>query len=263
MTLGADQPDQLARRGAKVIGVDFSAESVERARALSNELSIAAGFWVADVYRLKEVLSGQFDLGYTSYGVLCWLHDLAEWARMAAHFVTPGGRLVLIDDHPLAAAAADDGIGGNRLTLGCPICLATTLSGKSPPTAMRIARVLSPSMRAFSGRMVSARFFSRSLTRDFVSAASTSTFQKRPAPLPSGDQRRNQPILRPRRQAQMASPIAGAPPGAFGIATPAGLDLFLGSATIAHDHEQPSSPSIPRGLGIGHRRLPRRLENSP
>jgi len=110
----------LARRGAKVIGVDFSAEAVERARALSNEISIPAEFRIADVYRLQNVLSGQFDLVYTSYGVLCWLHDLAEWARVAAGFVTPGGRLVVIDDHPLAAAAADSGIGGDRLTLGWP-----------------------------------------------------------------------------------------------------------------------------------------------
>lgn len=110
----------LARRGAKVVGVDFSAQSIERARALSSELGIAADFLVADVYRLKEVLSGQFDLVYTSYGVLCWLADLAEWARIAAHFVGPGGRLIVIDGHPLTTSAADDGVRGDRLTLDWP-----------------------------------------------------------------------------------------------------------------------------------------------
>lgn len=110
----------LARRGAKVVGVDFSEQSIARARALSTELAIPAEFLIADVYRLREVLSGQFDLVYTSYGVLCWLADLAEWARIAADFVVPDGRLVVIDGHPLTTSAADDGVRGNRLTLDWP-----------------------------------------------------------------------------------------------------------------------------------------------
>ncbi len=110
----------LARRGGRVVGIDFSAESIDRARALSSELGIAADFRVADIYRLEDVLSGQFDLIYTSYGVLCWLHDLAEWARIAAHFIAPGGRLIVIDTHPLAMSAADDGACGDRLALDWP-----------------------------------------------------------------------------------------------------------------------------------------------
>jgi SAM-dependent methyltransferase len=110
----------LARRGARVVGVDFSTEAIVRARTLGKELQIEAQFVVADVYRLHEVLSGRFDLVYTSYGVLCWLGDLAAWARTAAHFLAPAGRLIVIDDHPLAAAIAEDGLCGGRIALDWP-----------------------------------------------------------------------------------------------------------------------------------------------
>jgi SAM-dependent methyltransferase len=92
----------LARRGAVVTGVDFSTEAIAVARNLAAETGLAARFVESDIYKLPEKLNGAFDVVFTSNGVLCWLPDLAEWARIVAHFLKPGGRLCLVDEHPFA-----------------------------------------------------------------------------------------------------------------------------------------------------------------
>jgi SAM-dependent methyltransferase len=89
-----------ARLGATVTGVDLSDQSIALARALSAELAIPAAFVCAEVERLPEVLSGDFDIVFSSYGVLPWLRDLARWAAVIAHFLKPGGIFYLVDDHP-------------------------------------------------------------------------------------------------------------------------------------------------------------------
>lgn len=91
-----------ARQGAIVTGVDFSAESLAQARRLQQELGLSATFLQANVYELPGILKGQFEIVYTSRGVLCWLRDLEEWARVAAHFMRPGGILYLLESHPFS-----------------------------------------------------------------------------------------------------------------------------------------------------------------
>ena len=80
-----------ARRGAIASGVDFSEQSIALARSLSQELGIAADFYCSDIYNLPAVLDGQFDIVFTSYGVLHWLKDLQRWGEVIAHFLKPGG----------------------------------------------------------------------------------------------------------------------------------------------------------------------------
>jgi SAM-dependent methyltransferase len=89
-----------ARQGAIVTGVDFSEESIACARQLQKELGLEARFLQANVYDLRAVLTGQFDIVYASRGVLCWLRDLDEWARIIAHFLKPGGTFYLMESHP-------------------------------------------------------------------------------------------------------------------------------------------------------------------
>src|SRR5512139_2419139 len=89
-----------ARRGAAVTGVDFSDKAVGLAQALAREAGLEARFICSDLYALPEVLSGQFDIVYTSYGVLCWLRDLEQWAELIAHFLKPGGVFYIADFHP-------------------------------------------------------------------------------------------------------------------------------------------------------------------
>jgi SAM-dependent methyltransferase len=90
-----------ARKGATVTGVDFSDQSIALAQALSTELNIPATFVCADIAQLPDVLSGQFEIVFSSYGVLPWLRDLRRWAEVIAHFLKPNGIFYLVDDHPL------------------------------------------------------------------------------------------------------------------------------------------------------------------
>jgi 2-polyprenyl-3-methyl-5-hydroxy-6-metoxy-1,4-benzoquinol methylase len=91
-----------ARLGATVTGIDFSEEAIKMARALAAELGIPASFILSDLYDLPQNLTGQFDVVFTSYGVLGWLPDLAHWARIIAHFLKPEGIFYIVEVHPIA-----------------------------------------------------------------------------------------------------------------------------------------------------------------
>jgi SAM-dependent methyltransferase len=89
-----------ARRGALVTGVDLSEKSIALACSLSQELNIPAEFVCCDIYQLPVMLSGDFDIVFTSYGVLHWLRDLHRWGQIVAHFLKPDGIFYIVEDHP-------------------------------------------------------------------------------------------------------------------------------------------------------------------
>ncbi len=90
-----------ARLGARATGVDFSDEAISTAQSLSSELGLDARFICSNVYDLPDVLDEQFDVVFTSYGVLAWLPDLDRWAQTVAHFVKPGGTFHIAEIHPI------------------------------------------------------------------------------------------------------------------------------------------------------------------
>ncbi len=92
-----------ARLGAEVTGVDFSSQAIAAARRLAADVAIPARFVEANIYDLPDLLpQQQFDIVYTSYGVLLWLPDIPRWARLVARLLAPGGRLHLVEFHPLS-----------------------------------------------------------------------------------------------------------------------------------------------------------------
>jgi SAM-dependent methyltransferase len=104
-----------ARRGAQVTGVDFSERSIALADSLSVELNIPARFVCSDLYQLPRHLSGEFDIVFTSYGVLHWLRDLSSWAQIVARFLKPGGVFYIVEDHPTFRMFTTDPVAGMRL----------------------------------------------------------------------------------------------------------------------------------------------------
>lgn len=90
-----------ARLGARVTGVDFSPKAIARARKLAQRAGLEAEFVEADAQRLPQALAGRFDLAVATYGVLSWIGDLDAWMGGAAAALRPGGRLVLVDLHPV------------------------------------------------------------------------------------------------------------------------------------------------------------------
>ncbi len=91
-----------ARLGAQVTGVDYAEQAITIARSLSQELHLDATFVQSNIYDLPATLDaeGQFDIVYTSYGVLGWLPDLQPWGKIVAHYLKPGGFFYIAEGHP-------------------------------------------------------------------------------------------------------------------------------------------------------------------
>jgi SAM-dependent methyltransferase len=91
----------LARRGATVTGADFSPASLAKGRDLAARAGVEVDFVEADATALPRALDGRFDLVYSTMGVLCWIEDLGAWMRSVHTALRPGGRLALVEIHPL------------------------------------------------------------------------------------------------------------------------------------------------------------------
>ena len=107
-----------ARLGAKATGVDFSDAAIDLARSLNRELDLDVRFICSNVYDLPDVLDEQFDIVFTSVGVLCWLPDLDKWAAVVSHHLKPGGMFYIIDGHPLMNVFEESEAGDLRLEYG-------------------------------------------------------------------------------------------------------------------------------------------------
>ncbi|MGW3917139.1 class I SAM-dependent methyltransferase [Streptomyces sp. NPDC005070] len=90
-----------ARLGAHVTGLDFSPRAIAKARELAQRAGLSAQFVEADSQQLPDLLAGRFDLVVATYGVLSWIRDLDAWMGSAVTALRPGGRLVLVDLHPV------------------------------------------------------------------------------------------------------------------------------------------------------------------
>lgn len=92
----------LKRMGAKsVTGVDFSEEAVKVGKQLAADCNEEVNFILGNVMKLDEVLSGEFDLIFCSYGVTGWLPELSTWAKHISNFLAPNGRFVYAEFHPI------------------------------------------------------------------------------------------------------------------------------------------------------------------
>jgi SAM-dependent methyltransferase len=99
----------LARLGASMTGLDFSAPAVAAARELATTIAADAQFVQGDVYAAPDLLGrAEFGLVYTGIGALCWLPDIRRWAEVVAALLEPGGRLFLREGHPMLWALDEE-----------------------------------------------------------------------------------------------------------------------------------------------------------
>ena len=89
--LGADE----------VVGVDFSPRMLDLARGLTAAVGAPARWIESDVIDTPHDLDGTADLVYTGRGSLLWLQDLDAWAAVVARLLSPTGRFVLFEGHPI------------------------------------------------------------------------------------------------------------------------------------------------------------------
>ncbi|WP_159601167.1 class I SAM-dependent methyltransferase [Agromyces humi] len=140
----------LANRGATVVGLDFSRPAVEEARRMADVLGLGdrARFVEANLYDARHALPEpeSFDLVFTTWGTIGWLPDVAEWARIVAWFLKPGGRLYFADGHPAAFVFDGDGAPGGLPTFqyayggGEPDVLEDPSDYADPDASIRHAR---------------------------------------------------------------------------------------------------------------------------
>jgi SAM-dependent methyltransferase len=98
--LGADGV-VMARAGARVTCADFSATALRRVRELAAACGVEVETVETDARDLPESLHGRFDLVYVTVGAICWIDDLDLWMRQVSLALRPGGRLVMVELHPL------------------------------------------------------------------------------------------------------------------------------------------------------------------
>lgn len=89
-----------ARLGANVTGVDLSSSAIKQAQDLAVKSNLNAEFICEDVYQFGKNNSKQYDIVFTSYGVLCWLPDIEQWAQTVAKSLKPGGTFFIAEFHP-------------------------------------------------------------------------------------------------------------------------------------------------------------------
>ncbi|WP_017218740.1 class I SAM-dependent methyltransferase [Pseudoalteromonas sp. NJ631] len=90
----------FARLGAKVTGVDFSTEAITRANTLAQQTGLDACFICQDIAQFGLENTTQFDIVFASYGTICWLQDLSQWAATIARALKPGGQFCFVEFHP-------------------------------------------------------------------------------------------------------------------------------------------------------------------
>ena len=103
------------RLGAIATGVDFSPAAISAANELSEQSGLCARFIESNIYNISSNLDEKFDIVFASYGVLCWLPDLTNWAKQIAQCMKIGGRFHLVEYHPLMTAL--DAGPGNDIVL--------------------------------------------------------------------------------------------------------------------------------------------------
>ena len=95
----------LARLGAEVTAFDFSTTALGRLHGIAQRCGVQVRTVHADSREIElpdfAEEHGRYDLVYATIGVLSWIDDLDAWMRGAAALLRPGGRLLLIEIHPL------------------------------------------------------------------------------------------------------------------------------------------------------------------
>jgi SAM-dependent methyltransferase len=86
---------------AEVVGVDFSPRMIDLAERLTAATGAPARWILSDVLDTPHELDATADLVYTGRGSLIWLQDLDAWGAVVARLLSPTGRFVLFEGHPI------------------------------------------------------------------------------------------------------------------------------------------------------------------
>lgn len=91
----------MARMGANVTGVDLSSTAIQEANKLAEVIGQQANFIESNIYALSTKLNDEFDIVFSTYGVVGWLKDLDQWAQIIYRYLKPGGLFIFAEFHPV------------------------------------------------------------------------------------------------------------------------------------------------------------------
>jgi SAM-dependent methyltransferase len=97
----------LARRGARVVGVDPTPAQLARARRFQAEFRLDFPLVEAPAEEVP-LPGGSFDLAFSEYGASIWADPYA-WIPEAARLLRPGGSLLFLRNSTLAILCSPDG----------------------------------------------------------------------------------------------------------------------------------------------------------
>jgi len=119
----------LARRGARVVAVDLSAEQLRSALRCQDVHGPRFPLVQADAQHVP-LADGCADLVVSEHGAAAWC-DPELWVPEAARLLRPGGRLVFLTNSLLSAMCVpeDEGPAGDRLLRGQRDCARVAWSG--------------------------------------------------------------------------------------------------------------------------------------
>ncbi len=96
----------LARRGARPVGIDNSAEQLRSARAFQREFGLEFPLWHGNAEAVPAA-DESFDLAISEYGASIWC-DPYRWIPEAARLLRPGGELIFLVNGVIAVLTFPD-----------------------------------------------------------------------------------------------------------------------------------------------------------
>lgn len=96
----------MARRGARVVGIDNSPRQLETAARLQQEHGLAFPLILGNAETVP-CPAASFDFAISEYGAALWA-DPAAWIPEAARLLRPGGRLVFLTNHVISYLCTPD-----------------------------------------------------------------------------------------------------------------------------------------------------------
>lgn len=105
----------LSLLGADVTVVDISPEGARYAMELAEAAGVHINYIVSDVMALPiQELANSFDIAYMEAGIFHYLADISAFAQIVNVMLSPGGRLVASDFHPIRKCVS---VNGGKISL--------------------------------------------------------------------------------------------------------------------------------------------------
>lgn len=104
----------LTHHASKMTGIDIAENMVEAAQKSAKALNAPAEFFAQNILELDSKWDAQFDTIFVLIGVLYWFKSVKDFFQVIQRLLKPGGRLYLMEGHPMTNVFAFENEVGYR-----------------------------------------------------------------------------------------------------------------------------------------------------